>query len=308
MEAKLSKITTSHSDGLSFVKMHGLGNDFVIMDGRVGPGAAASTRALLPSFVRAVANRRWGVGCDQLIVLRDGQPGLADIFMEIYNADGGNAKMCGNAARCVGALLFQQDGKHHHVIETDSGLLDTEYLEDGRVRVDMGRARFDWRDIPLRDAHDTNAVPVAVNGLDLPTGVAVSMGNPHLILFVEDCQLLPLDVIGRSLGSNPLFPEGINIGLAQCLSKTHLHLRTWERGSGATLACGTNACAAAVAACRRNLTDRNVHVTMDGGTLDIEWLADDHVMMTGNTAISYKGIIPQDQARAWQAPPSPPPS
>ena len=285
------------SGDLAFVKMHGLGNDFVIMDAMNG---ANVPRPLSPPFVRAIAHRRWGIGSDQVIVLREGQQGLADVFMEIYNADGGKATMCGNAARCVGALLQQQDGKAHHVIETDSGLLDTECLHDGQVRVDMGRARCDWRDIPLQDAIDTNAVPVSVKGLDLPAGVAVSMGNPHLIIFVDDCQLLPLEVIGRSLEDDPMFPQGVNVGLAQCISKTQLRLRTWERGSGATLACGSNACAAAVAACRRQLTDRDVLVEMDGGTLHIEWLADDHVMMTGDANVSYKGNIPQEIARIWQ--------
>ena len=282
---------------LPFIKMHGLGNDFVIIDGR---GDALRGLSFSESFLRRLADRRFGIGCDQIIVLETAQHNLADVTMVIFNADGSRASTCGNAARCLGDLLYRQDGCKHHVIETDAGLLDAECLPDGRVCVDMGRAQCDWRDIPLKDACDTNHVVVTVAGLDLPTGVAVHVGNPHLIFFVDDCESLPLAAIGQAIGSMALFPLGVNVGLAHRLGDNAIRLRSWERGSGATLACGSNACAAVVAGARRRLIDRKADVVMNGGTAHIEWLGDDHVMMTGAVATSFSGLIDAQTLQQWQ--------
>lgn len=268
---------------LSFVKMHGLGNDFVVVDAR------AVAFSPDPAQVRALADRRTGVGCDQLIVVEPARNPLADAFMRICNADGGEVAACGNATRCVAALLMREKGDSHAIVETTAGLLDAEATGDGLIGVDMGRISFDWRDIPLAEAADTLHLPVEAG--PLRDGVAVSVGNPHAVFFVDDAESIAIDVFGSLIEHHPLFPARTNVEAVQVLNPSHLRLRVWERGAGLTRACGTGACAAAVAAARRGLAGRKVAVDLDGGRLMIEWLRDDHVLMTGPVATAFTGVL-----------------
>jgi diaminopimelate epimerase len=270
-----------------FLKMHGCGNDFVVLDERSGGLGLSARRAA------AVADRRTGVGCDQLIVLEPLPLGSgADVFMRIRNPDGSEAGACGNATRCVAAVLAHQTGCSGHLIRTIAGDLRAEALPDARVRVDMGPARLDWPDIPLARPMDTLHLDLAVGPLGDPA--AVSMGNPHATFFVADVGRIPIAEFGPRLENDPLFPERANIGVAQVLAPDRIQLRVWERGAGLTLACGSGACAALVNAHRRGLTRRRATLVMDGGELDIEWCADGHVSMTGPVATSFIGEIDLD--------------
>ncbi len=273
-------------NGVPFTKMHGLGNDFVVIDAR------NQALTLSDAQVRAVADRHTGVGCDQLIVIERSGSSLADAFMRIRNADGSEVGACGNATRCVAAVLMDEKGAQHAIIETEAGLLDAETVKNGSLRligVDMGEARLDWREIPLAQACDTLHVPLSLGPLADP--VCTNMGNPHATFFVPDAAAIDLPELGPQLERHRIFPERANIGIAQILSPGKLRLRVWERGAGITLACGSGACAAAVAAARRGLTGRQVEVVLDGGSLFIEWLADNHVKMTGPVAISFAGTL-----------------
>ena len=269
--------------GLEFVKMHGLGNDFVVLDGRNRPVRLSA------EAVRAIADRRAGVGCDQLFVLEKPGNGKADVFMRIYNSDGGEVAACGNGARCVAALVMKEKGKSDAVIETAAGSLDAVSAKNGRVTVDMGQARLGWRDIPLARECDTNHVPVSAGPLQ--DAVSVNMGNPHAVFFVPDVQAIDMRALGPRLEHDAMFPERANIGVAQILAPSRIRLRVWERGAGLTLACGTGACAAAVAAIRRGLTQRKATVALDGGELEVEWKQDGTVLMTGPVSISFTGKI-----------------
>ena len=272
----------------AFLKMHGLGNDFVLLDAR---NAAFD---LTPARRRAIADRRRGVGCDQLIVLEKPTEHEADVFMRIYNPDGGEAGACGNATRCVASVLMEERQTDHVTVQTVSGLLDSQkagIAADGLpvISVDMGPARLDWRDIPVSGACDTNHMPVGLGPLQDPVGT--SMGNPHATFFVDDAAAIPLGELGPKLERHQFFPERANIGVAQLVDEDRLRLRVWERGAGLTLACGSGACAAVVAATRRGLVKRKAQVIVDGGTLVVEWLRDDHVLMTGAIALAFKGEL-----------------
>jgi diaminopimelate epimerase len=268
-----------------FVKMHGLGNDFVVIDAR------AQEFALDDAQARAIADRHTGVGCDQLIIMeRPNGERLADVVMRIRNADGGEVAACGNASRCVADIVMRETGRDHVVIETAAGLLDAERASGGRVAVDMGPARLDWRDIPLSEPQDTTHLKLSLGPLKDP--VAVSMGNPHAVFFVDDAERVDLKSLGPVLEHHPMFPERANIGVAQVLTRDRIRLRVWERGTGITLACGTGACAALVAAARRDLTERKATLIVDGGELEIEWSRDGHVIMTGPVAVSFTGELP----------------
>ncbi len=267
----------------NFVKMHGLGNDFVVIDVR------RHGIAIDDATARAIADRHRGVGCDQLILIEPPRDRHAAAFMRIRNADGGEVAACGNAARCVGALMMAETGATRVTIETDAGLLDAEALGDGQVRVDLGPARLEWRDIPLASARDTLHAGLALGPLSDP--VCTSMGNPHATFFVADADAIDLAALGPVLEHDPLFPERANIGVVQMLAPDRLRLRVWERGAGITPACGTGACAALVAANRRGLAARRAEVIADGGALMIEWRADGHVTMTGPVAVSFTGAL-----------------
>ena len=269
--------------GLSFVKQHGLGNDFVVFDARHQP------ITLSAEAVRAVADRRTGVGCDQLMVI--GPPGDrdADVTMRIFNADGGEVAACGNGTRCVAGLLLDETDAQAVRIATAAGVLACRPAAQGAVTVDMGPAAADWRDIPLAEASDTLALPIVEEMLDTPTAVAI--GNPHAVFFVDDAEAVPLERLGPLVEHHPLFPERANVEAVSVIGKDRLRMRVWERGVGITRACGTGACAALVAASRRGLTGRRGDVVLDGGTLTIAWRGDGHVEMTGPVATSFTGVL-----------------
>jgi diaminopimelate epimerase len=271
--------TTDHP----FLKMHGLGNDFVVLDVR------RSGFAVTPAMARAIADRRTGLGCDQVVVIETARSGLSDAWMSLWNADGSVTAACGNATRCVAWLLMQQSGSDHAVIETKAGLLDAEMRGDKLVAVDMGPARLDWREIPLAKPVDTLHMGIGIGSLTDPVGV--SMGNPHAVFFVDDVAAIDLAALGPVLEHHDLFPERANIEVAQVLAPDRIRMRVWERGTGITSACGTGACATLVAAARRGLTGRKAEIVLDGGVLTIEWLPDDHVMMTGPVALVAEGML-----------------
>jgi diaminopimelate epimerase len=273
----------------TFRKMNGLGNDFVVLDGRARPlGLGADA-------VKAIANREAGIGCDQLIALEPSKN--ADVFMRIWNADGGEVAACGNATRCVAALVAEERGRSEVKIETGAGVLDATVNKDGTVTVDMGAPRFDWQDIPLAEPFaDTRYIELQVGPIDAPvlhSPSVVNVGNPHCIFFVDDVDAYDLARFGPMLEHHPLFPERANISLAQVTAPDGLKLRTWERGAGLTQACGTAACAAAVAAARLKRTGRKVKVSLPGGDLLIEWReSDGHILMTGPYSLDFEGTLP----------------
>ena len=260
-----------------FIKMHGLGNDFVVLDARAAPLPGAMT----PARAAALAHRHTGIGCDQLIVLEPST--RADFAMRIYNNDGGEVEACGNATRAVGLLA---GGSAR--IETTAGELVTMNGDTG-IAVDMGQPRLDWQAIPLAYAMDTLALPVGWDGLDQPS--AVNMGNPHVIFFVPDADAVPLGEIGPVIEHDPLFPARVNVNVATVVDRKTIRLRVWERGAGLTLACGTGACATAVAAMRRGLVERKVTVHLPGGALVIGWGDDGRVTMTGPATESFRGTF-----------------
>jgi diaminopimelate epimerase len=266
----------------AFTKMHGLGNDFVVFDARSRAFSLGEDEA------RRIADRHLGVGCDQLIVIETAKNG-ADAFMRIRNADGGEVAACGNAARCVASLLMQESGRHAARIETLAGVLQAEEAAGGTVAVDMGEAKLGWRDIPLAREQDTLHLKLSAGALSDPC--AVSMGNPHAVFFVPHAEAVDLATLGPKLEHDPIFPERANIGAAQVIARDRIRLRVWERGAGLTLACGTGACAALVAASRRGLTDRAAEMILDGGTLRVEWRADGHVIMSGPVAVAFTGTV-----------------
>lgn len=266
-----------------FLKMHGLGNDFVVFDAR------ADDLALTTEQVQALANRRTGIGCDQLIVIEKPRNAVSDAWMTIYNPDGTQSGACGNATRCVAWLLMRDLGRDKVVVETLGGLLDAEARGDMMVAVDMGRARLDWREIPVAEAVDTLHLSVEAGPLRDPVGI--SMGNPHAVFFVDDAEAVELAKWGPVLENHATFPERANIEVAQVLAPDRIRMRVWERSAGITSACGSGACATLVAAARRGLTGRKADIVLDGGVLTIEWLPDDHVLMTGPVALSFSGHV-----------------
>ena len=270
-------------DRMPFTKMHGLGNDFVVLDARLREIRLTDRQKQL------IADRRLGIGCDQLITLEAPRDRQADVFMRINNPDGSEAGACGNATRCIAARLMGEKATDHVIVETVSGLLDAERDASGQISVDMGPVRLDWRDIPLGTAQDTLHMPLALGPLRDPVGVNV--GNPHAVFFVADVAAVDLATLGPVLERHPLFPERANIEAVQVLGDGRLRMRVWERGAGITRACGSGACAALVAAARRKLTGRSAEVVLDGGSLFVEWLNDNHVRMTGPWSQSFAGEI-----------------
>ena len=261
-----------------FTKMHGLGNDFVVFDAREQP------LGLTTQQVRGLCDRNTGIGCDQLFVLEPSTRG--DVFMRIWNADGGEVAACGNGARCVAALLGGSP-----VIETVAGLLSAE-AGDAAASVDMGRPAFEWDAVPLAYAMDTLDMPVGWGELERPG--AVSVGNPHVVFFVADADAVPLDVIGPEIEHDSLFPERVNAGVAEVIDRDHIKLRVWERGAGLTRACGTGAVAAALVGMRRGLLDRSVTVSLPGGDVGVEWRADGHAVLSGPAVTVFTGSVDPD--------------
>jgi diaminopimelate epimerase len=267
---------------IPFIKMHGLGNDFVVLDAR--------REALLPitsDLARSLADRRTGIGCDQLILL-EASP-KADFRMRIFNHDGGEVEACGNASRAV-ALLHGEPAS----IETSGGVIEVRPA-DGGIAVDMGMPRFGWQEIPLAYAMDTASLPVAWEELENP--FAVNVGNPHVVFFVPDVDAVELDRLGPQIEHDPIFPDRVNVNVAQMIDRSAILLRVWERGAGLTRACGTGACATAVAAITKGLVDSEVAVTLPGGTLAIAWVEGEPIVMTGPAAESFRGTFdPADYA------------
>jgi diaminopimelate epimerase len=278
---------------LSFRKMHGLGNDFVVLDGRAAPISVA------PALARVLADRRGGVGCDQIIILEPPESTGADLFMRILNADGSEAGACGNATRCVADLAMAETGADRVVIETIAGHLTARRAGSGLVTVDMGPARLDAPSIPLAWDGDTLHVPTGM--AELADACCTNVGNPHATFFVEDADAVDLARLGPILEHHSLFPERANIGVASPLGPDRFRLRVWERGVGLTEACGSGACAAGVAAIRRGLAGRQVAIVMERGTLEIEWDSRGHALMTGPFAQSFEGVLDPDALVAGAA-------
>ncbi|MCE9523653.1 MAG: diaminopimelate epimerase [Alphaproteobacteria bacterium] len=273
--------------GTAFYKMNGLGNDFVVVDAR------ARHVRFSAEVARRIGDRHRGVGFDQMLSIEPAN-GAGDVAMRIWNTDGSLSEACGNGTRCVADLLMAESKKDSVTIATAGGLLSCKREADGRVTVDMGEPKLEWQDIPLSERMDTRVLDIQLGPIDAPVLVgpsAVNMGNPHCIFFVADAEAHDLKKIGPMIEYHPLFPERANISLAQVRSKSEVRLRVWERGVGLTQACGSAACAATVAAARKKFTDRKVRIVLDGGTLDIEWRDDNHVLMTGPTELNYTGEL-----------------
>lgn len=261
--------------------MHGLGNDFAVFDAREQP------LAITPALAARLADRHTGIGCDQLILVEPSA--AADVRMRIWNADGSEVSACGNASRCV-AVLVGQDCS----IETAGGLLHASPTGEG-ASVDMGSPRFDWNEIPLAYAMDTAPLPLGWEVLERPA--AVNVGNPHLVFFVPDIATVPLDRLGPQIETDPLFPERINVNVAEVVGRSHIRARTWERGAGLTRACGTGACATAVAAIRGGLTEDSITVELPGGPLAISWRPGGTIRMAGPATLAFTGEIALEDFR-----------
>jgi len=270
----------------SFVKMNGVGNEIVVVDLRARGGKIEPAEAV-------AAARPEGAPYDQLMALYPPRTPGTDAFIRIYNNDGSEAGACGNGMRCVADIVSKESGKSALTFETSAGLLNCWKGEGGTYTVDMGKPRFQWNEIPLAEEfRDTRAIELQIGPIDKPvlhSPSVVSMGNPHAIFWVDDVNAYDLEKFGPLLENHPIFPERANITLAHIVSRGAIVIRTWERGAGLTKACGSAACAAAVAAARLKRTERQVRVTLPGGELTIEWRADDHVLMTGPVEFEFTG-------------------
>jgi diaminopimelate epimerase len=263
--------------GLGFMKMHGAGNDFVVIDSR-----GQKTAVVTPALARALGDRNRGVGFDQLAEIRDSDQ--ADFGLDFWNNDGSRAGACGNATRCVSDYMMRQLGKDAVTLVTARGGLSAVRLADGRVSVNMGAPQLDWPSVPLAHKVDPLHLPLAGDP------VAVGMGNPHCVLFVPDAEAVDVAGLGPGYEHDPLYPQRTNVEFASLIGPDHLRMRVWERGAGITLACGSGACATAVAAHLRGLTGRRVTLDLDGGVLEIDW-RDDGVWMTGPVAHVFDGWL-----------------
>jgi diaminopimelate epimerase len=274
---------------MKFAKMNGLGNEICVLDAR------EDHMPLTGEIVAALADPKKGIGFDQLMVLHAPKNPLADVYSSIWNADGSVVAACGNGTRCVAWYLMRDTGQDHVVIETDAGLLGASRAGENAISVDMGEPLLDWQQIPMSERMDTLRIELQVGPLDDPImhgPGCVSMGNPHVVFFVQDAEVAPVKEVGPMIEHHPLFPQGVNVGFAEIVARDHIRLRVWERGAGLTKACGTGACAALVAAVRRRLTDRKARVQVDGGDMTIEWRAsDNHVIMTGPVEMEAEGTI-----------------
>jgi diaminopimelate epimerase len=276
------------SSAIPFAKMNGLGNEIVVVDLR------GSARVLTAGEARAIAGRPQS-RFDQMMVLHDPATAGIEAYVRIYNTDGSEAEACGNGMRCVGWRVSQQTGRTGLAFETRAGVLGVEVASMACITVDMGRPRFGWQEIPLAEPfHDTRAIELQVGPIEKPilhSPSVVNVGNPHAVFWVEDVAGYDLGRIGPMLENHPIFPERANISLARVTAPDAITLRVWERGAGLTRACGSAACAAAVCAARRKLTGRRVTVTLPGGALEIEWRADDHILMTGPVELEHEGVL-----------------
>jgi diaminopimelate epimerase len=284
----------NQTSDIPFRKMNGLGNDFVVLDGR------QQKIAMTEAFARAIADRATGIGCDQLIVLE--RSTLADVTMRIWNNGGGEVESCGNASRCIADLLFTENHTTTATIDTKGGLLTARKAGDRLVTIDNGAPRFDWKDIPLSEEFfDTRHIELQVGPIDAPlihSPSVVNVGNPHCIFWVDDLDVVDLGRVGPMLEHHYLFPEQANISLARVHSRAHISLRVWERSAGLTKACGTAACAVMAAGARLNLIDDQCTVSLPGGDLHMAIRASDgHVLMTGPVAYDFDGVLPRELGR-----------
>ncbi len=272
---------------LKFTKMHGAGNDFVVLDG------VHQSIALSPEHLRFIADRHFGIGCDQILLVEKSQRDDADFRYRIFNADGGEVEQCGNGARCFMRFVHDQDltSKREFVVETRSGLISPRLEDDGRVTVNMGAPIFDPSQIPfVSDSHEV-LQPLQL-GNEVVQITAVSMGNPHAVQVVGDIEAAPVTTQGPLIERHPRFPRRVNAGYMQIVDREHIKLRVFERGAGETLSCGTGACAAVVAGIRHGLLDATVHVATRGGTLTISWAGErSPVLMTGPAITVFEGEI-----------------
>lgn len=281
------------SNCVSFCKMHGLGNDFIIIDSREWEFPIKS------EFVREICKRRFGVGCDQLIqILPPVEFGAGRVSVKFWNPNGESAEMCGNAVRCIAAMIVGEGRKGSVVLETEDRVLKCDVAANGRVSVDMGAPELRWDHIPLARETDTRCffIPQKENfdQNKLGDATAVNMGNPHCIFFVEDIEGFPVDILGSLIEKHVFFPEKINVSFVHIKDNGNIRLRVWERGAGETMACGSAACAAAVASILRGFVKEHVTVWMDGGNLNIQWLGEDsHVFMEGDVQFVYQAVLNQ---------------
>ena len=271
--------STDSYPGLPFLKMHGLGNDFVIVDART------NAPEITPALAQALGDRHRGVGFDQLAVIEDGDD--TDLRLTFWNADGSTAGACGNATRCIARREMEMTGKHRITLRTERGILEAVDEGNGMTSVNMGQPVMSWEGIPLKGACDTLHLPL--DGVPVATG----MGNPHCTFFVKDADAVDLETRGAKFEHHPLFPERTNVQFAHVIDRDYLRMRVWERGVGVTLASGSSSCAVAVAAARRGLTTRQVRLTLDGGDIHVDW-RDDGVWMTGPTAHVFSGELTRD--------------
>lgn len=270
---------TGHHLGLPFLKMHGLGNDFVVIDSR------GTVREVTAALARALGDRHRGVGFDQLAVIETGRD--TDLDLMFWNADGSMAGACGNATRCIARREMELTGKAQVTLRTERGVLTAVDAGGGLTSVNMGAPLLDWEQIPLAQACDTLNLPI--EGAPVATG----MGNPHCTFFVDDADAVDLEALGATFEYHPLFPERTNVQFAHVIGPDHLRMRVWERGVGVTLASGSSSCAVAVAAARRGLTGRTVRLSLDGGEIAIDWRTDG-VWMTGATSHVFNGELTAD--------------
>jgi diaminopimelate epimerase len=264
------------TSGLPFRKMHGLGNDFVVVDAR------GQDNPVTAALARAIGDRHFGIGFDQLAVIHSSD--RAEARLEFWNSDGSLSAACGNATRCIAGLLFQETGKTTLTLETERGLLPCEDAGGGMYRVNMGQPQLDWAEVPLAEKTDTLHLPIDGDP------VALGMGNPHCVFFVEDAETVDIAALGAAFEHHPFYPERTNVEAVQVLSNSEIRLKIWERGVGITLASGSCSCASVVAAVLRGLTDRKVTVHVDGGTLEIDW-REDGVWMSGPIAHVFDGVL-----------------
>ena len=273
-----------------FAKMHGLGNDFVILDWRDD-----RSRKVPEAAARRLADRRLGIGCDQILVLRDCD--TADLRMDILNQDGSPSGACGNGTRCVADMMMNELQQDRMQIETDGGMLAAWRVADGDIAVDMGPVKTDWQDVPLVSAADTLHVPLDIAGVDAAglDAVCHSLGNPHAVVFVEDAERVDIERIGPLVETAPLFPDRVNLSVVSRRDDGSFRMRVWERGVGTTMACGSGACASGVAVARRGLGQDENRIVMDGGAMTISWNRDtSHVVMTGPVSYVATGQLSAD--------------
>jgi len=270
-----------------FKKMNGLGNDFVVLDAR------DKALPMSGAIAAAIADRATGVGCDQLIILEKARA-TADVFMRIYNRDGGEVSACGNATRCIAQVLMEESARDAVTVETAAGCL-TCTRSGVNITVDMGAPKFGWQEIPLAERMDTRLLDIRIGPIDAPVLIgpsAVNVGNPHCIFFVDDITRHDLERFGPLIENHPLFPEQTNVCLAEITAPGAIRLAVWERGAGLTKACGTAACAVVPAAARKSLSPRQAIVTLPGGALEIDWSQDnDHIFMTGPASLDYEATL-----------------